>query len=507
MRDYLNPFQPFVERERDGPGEWRRAIENNMSRSVLSALANAEEPLALGMFLQELAQHAGSRDLRTRVEAFAAALGRVDLGKVEFDLQSWPSESALREPANRIILIGIASSHEKEWTYKERAAPGRPCADGWIHVPGEMLLVFEFKSDDHPLDATQISDYVHALRLLSVGGAPRAAPGCSLASPAEARDVQAACMDLVLDVPWSAVVQALEHIQKHDAVGSLGRWLSGQAAAYLHLHLRPRYGGPQTILDWLRHLDTPDRRDHLRTLIEKMGQALSDSAQESGAITFAEDDAGNSRVPPGAGAAMYVTLSQGGKRVQRPWLGKDAPLVLWFQFHEDAAQRIGLEFYMQAPGGQPLLRKDRDPIVEWNKASDTHRKRAVQFEVAMAQWTANAPSGSKLDVRCVRLRGKALIFQGAGIDAPDGPSLEFATPQDALRFLQDNREAMWRFPRVGLGEEFDTVKNAQPLVRKPALALRAILDIGALAACREDGQKLQSVLMDAVARITANTSY
>jgi hypothetical protein len=112
------------------------AIENNMSRSVFSALANAQEPRALGMFLQELAQHTGSNDFRARIEAFAAALDRTDWGKVEFDLQSWPPSSALQEPANRIVLIGISSSHEKEWTYREREAPDRPCADAWIHVPG-----------------------------------------------------------------------------------------------------------------------------------------------------------------------------------------------------------------------------------------------------------------------------------------------------------------------------------------------------------------------------------
>ena len=49
--------QHFPERELDGD-DHRPAIEDNMSRSVLSALANADGPSALAMFLQQLGQHA-----------------------------------------------------------------------------------------------------------------------------------------------------------------------------------------------------------------------------------------------------------------------------------------------------------------------------------------------------------------------------------------------------------------------------------------------------------------
>lgn len=66
---------------------------------------------------------------------------------------------------------------------------------------------------------------------------------------------------------------------------------------------------------------------------------------------------------------------------------------------------------------------------------------------------------------------------------------------------------MWRFPKVpevGPEIEIKTIEEAQPLVRKPALALSIPLDVDALRECGEDAQKLQAVLKDAVARITAS---
>src|SRR5262249_31743817 len=176
-----------------------------------------------------------------------------------------------------------------------------------------------------------------------------------------------------------------------------------------------------------------------------------------------------------------------------------ASLVLWFQFNEDKKERIGIEYYLQAKGGQPAK---KDEEVSWNEASTRHQDCKREFESAMEQWSSKAAPGSWVDVTTVRFNGKKRNWMGAGVEAPDGPQLRHATPQDALAFLKDNSAAMWRFPRVGPGEAA-TIEEAAPQVRKPALALRAPLDCVALAACGDDGTALQRVLRTAMEGIAA----
>src|SRR5436305_1469569 len=106
---YLNPFQPFPERERDSEDVARPAIEDNLSRALFSALGNAENPSVLAMFLEALAQHR-SPALSDRTKKLAETLGDTDSTKVEFDLQTWP-DAAMQERENlQILLIGISSS-------------------------------------------------------------------------------------------------------------------------------------------------------------------------------------------------------------------------------------------------------------------------------------------------------------------------------------------------------------------------------------------------------------
>lgn len=239
--DYLNPFQPFPERELNSDGREcpRDAIEDNMSRAVFSALGNAEGTCALAMFVQVLAQR-GSPVLRSLAEALATALRTTDANAVEVGLQTWPTAAVEERKGQNVLLIGISSSHCSAWTHDQRAAPSLPRPDAWIYVPGRLLLVFECKNDEHSLDATQEPAYAHALGLLTgESSVPRASPGLTLTS-AEQRDaVQRACADLVLDAPWDAVVDALRQIEHSECVGELGHWLAAQAAAYIQLHVRP----------------------------------------------------------------------------------------------------------------------------------------------------------------------------------------------------------------------------------------------------------------------------
>ena len=59
---YLNPFQPFPERAIDTneKGYLQSSIEDNLSRSVFSAIANAESTFLLTEFLRDLASDSSS---------------------------------------------------------------------------------------------------------------------------------------------------------------------------------------------------------------------------------------------------------------------------------------------------------------------------------------------------------------------------------------------------------------------------------------------------------------
>ena len=506
--DYLNPFQPFPERELDNQGEERprSAIEDNLSRSVFSALANAEQPFVLAMFLQALAPH-GSPALCARTEALAETLRHTEPSKVEYGLQTWPAAAMRELESPQVLLIGISSSHGSTWTHNQRLATEDPRPDAWIYVPRQMLLVFECKNDEHPLDATQVSDYAHSLKLLTKkDNVPRA----KQARPSRLkrlRTFRRHCADLVLDAPWSAVVDALQQIhQLEECVGGLGRWLCGQAAAYVQWHIRPPYRGIPTILEWLKGPDTPDRCNHLRTFVRRMGDELARSAQgRQGAITFAQDNNGAWDLARGAGSAVYVKLQRDGELLQRDWLGRKADAVLWFQFAKHENQRIGLEYYIQASGSH--TNGKGEPKAAWNKASARHLACAEPFEVAVAAWVRQAPPSSQMIVSAVRFNKKQIMWRGGGVVDPTAPNSSQTTPQGALAFLQKNQKELWRFPRVGLGEEARTVEEAAPQVRKPALSLLTLLDTSTLISCGKDGLALQDFLQIAVASITTKTGH
>ncbi len=484
---YLNPFQPFPERNLDLVGEERprSAIEDNMSRAMFSALLNTENPAGvLALILQELARERCSPDLERRVAELCESLRSRHECPVEVHLQSWPPQKVIDDAGPNVFLIGISSDHRTDWTHNQRTAPENPRADAWIDIPGKALLVFECKNDQYPQDATQIGTYAHML--FKSCSFPRAEPRETLKSREEAEEVQAACKThLVIDAPWSAVIKALKPVHLTSEAGSLGRWLAGQAAVYIEWHVRPPYQGPQTVLEWLNGPNTPDRREHLRTLIEKMGQAIHEAAKDlPDAITFGKLGLGAS------GASIFVRLLQGGNRLQLDWLGNKADFVLWFMFHEQFEKRIGVEHYLEVRGASPNAR-GVDQVEEWNTASARHTLRMREFEEAMAAWVCNAPSDSLLDVTAVKFKGKKRNWQGSGATDHEGPGLIQASPQEAQKFVQANRERLWIFPEVRAADE---IPEAARRVRKPALSWVVLFNPQEFADCGMDGKALQSLL-------------
>lgn len=487
--NYLNPFQPFPEREFDNRGKDRprSAIENNLSRSVFSALANTDSPAVLAAFLQALVQQHGSSKLQGRMKAFAERI--TDMSKVEFGLQTWPVH-ALGLESSKKVLIGISSSHQRtSWTHNQRKAPMNPQPDAWIYVPGQMLLVFEWKNDEHPLDATQMSAYAHLLELLTENdNVHNAAPGKCLDSAEQAEKVREACKDLVLDLPWDVVAKALEDIHGEDR----GSWLCRKAAEYVRWHIRPPYEGVQTILAWLNGLDTSDRRYHLRTLVNKMGEELKKSADLPGiGITFAKDRSEKWDLRHGAGSAVFVKLMRGGEFLQRDLLGRKVDAVLWFQFTENESHRIGLEYYIQASGSHTSGQGDL--VAAWNIASSRHLACAEPFEEKMKKLIDQVPPNSQMIVSAVSFNGKKQTWQGGGVSTkPESPQV---TPQEALEFLRQRHNELWCFPRV---EDASEIKEAAAQVRKPAISLLTPLDADELGSCGRDGPALQKCLQDAL---------
>jgi hypothetical protein len=367
-----------------------------------------------------------------------------------------------------------------------------------------LLVVFEFKNDGSPLDAVQIASYGHWLGIFQgLVDVPLLQAG-RRAGDEYASAVQNACADIVLDAPWSAVVNGLKAVGQRERAGSTGSWLCDQALEYLESTIRPPYEGPKTILDWLRKKDTHEMRTYLRILLRKMGEALEKSAVGAGAITFAKDKSGLPDILTGTISAAYVRICQDGKLVERELLGKTARLNLWFDVRYGEERLAGMDFWVEAEGAQQAAKflgsapDDPKAIESWNKASERHSgKFAPQFEERFKEWCSLSPS-ALVGVYSLGFKGNNQIWKGGGHLAGDASHPERVTAGEALKFLTDNRKAVWCFPRVGPGEQYKTIAEARPLVRKPAVALWVKLDVGSLEQCGADANKLQRLLQDAV---------
>ena len=493
LSPYLNPFQPYPERDlgTDADGCPRSAIEDNLSRAVFTALASGPDAGPLVAFLRGLVPADASPALSERLQALLAVVESSDPDCIEVGLQGWPDRTTSVEPPERRVLVGVSSSHTDPWTPDQRQAPESPCIDAWIRVPGLALIGFEFKTDDHPLDATQMSAYAHELGLLDPAlRVPRAAPGTSLASASEARAVQDACRAVVADVPWSRLLASLRALAPADPTT---RWLVGQAIDYLSSHVRPPYRGTGTVLDWLEQADNPSRRAHLRALLAYMGDALHQAGEgDASAIQFHRGKGGAWDIKAGAEAAAYVPLTSTAVPLVYTWLKREVRPVLWFAHHKGAVgAQVGLEFYAQAHGAQPVLRKGTDAVEGWNAAQARVSERRASLETSFDAWATAAPPTCRLTVSTVRFQPNKRIWQGGGVVDPTGPRLDDATPTEAAAFLRQHGEALWAFPTATSAAD---VESCAAQVRKPALSLVAPLDLSDFRAAGGDSAHLQRVL-------------
>ncbi|HEV3146738.1 MAG TPA: hypothetical protein VGZ47_22825 [Gemmataceae bacterium] len=113
---YLNPFRAFPEIITEDTNEQKEdtekqisAIENNMSRAVMLALAQCERIESLIVFLQQLATDGKSNKLRKRIETLTNSLQGMDPNTVHVGLQAPPDDVRRALPPAAILLIGIRS--------------------------------------------------------------------------------------------------------------------------------------------------------------------------------------------------------------------------------------------------------------------------------------------------------------------------------------------------------------------------------------------------------------
>ena len=78
--------------------------------------------------------------LRQRTEEVAEILRSTDARNVEVGFQTWPGKAVQERAGKYVLLIGISSSHDRDWTHDQRPAPSEPRLDAWIYVHGAMLV-------------------------------------------------------------------------------------------------------------------------------------------------------------------------------------------------------------------------------------------------------------------------------------------------------------------------------------------------------------------------------
>ena len=132
------------------------------------------------------------------------------------------------------------------------------------------------------------------------------------------------------------------------------------------------------------------RRDHLRETGQDDGREACEVMQGvQDAITFGQEDI--RIVLCGASHAC----AGDGQPLERQWLRRAAPVVLWFQSANDSNDNgddkaIGLEYYIQACAAQPDEGKGvaEASALELDAASDRHVECAKEFEQEMTKWSA-----------------------------------------------------------------------------------------------------------------------
>jgi hypothetical protein len=479
MSPYLNLFQPFPERDVDlaavGGGEARAAIEDNMSRAVFCVVAHGNPGDAAG-FIEALTE-GSSPKLEEKVRRISAIIAEASGQEVEVGLQSWPGEALDKLDPSRILLVGVSSGHQDQWTHDTRDRPEHPRPDAWIHVPGECLVVFEFKNDMHPLDATQIGYYAIRLGLLDASKLtfPFPAAHQKLASKEQAAEVQRRSRDVVVDASWNQVVDYLLALSNDAHASTSRRLLASNAHGYLDANVAAPYRSPGSILRWLQNEANDSRKAHLRWMVAKLAEDLGNAAGDEGYVIGQKKGAWDIRT--GAASAAYAPLRRKGNQpISVTFLGKEVEPVLWFAFAEgDKEPVVGIELYAQSSGAA-VKGKDYE-LRAWKAASKRHMgEKLDEFRTLFGAWCkAHAGLSATITFTAVKYRGSAPNWQGGGKEAEDSPAIAETPIGDAPDVFERNLDKLWRF-HVPQSEDVLSPKGRRAMtaqVRKAGISLIA----------------------------------
>ena len=478
---YLNLFQPFPERDIDldaiGGGEARAAIEDNMSRAVFCVLANGT-PGGAADFINALAEGSSSR-LSSKVRRIGNIIAGSTGHDIEVGLQGWPGDAVERIDTSKTLLVGVSSGRQEHWTYNKRERPEHPRPDAWIHVPGECLVVFEFKNDMHPLDATQIGYYAIRLGLLDESRLTFSFPEAHqhLSNKHKAAEVQELCADAVVDASWNQVVAHMRDLASDTKVTASRRLLASNAHSYLDANVAAPYRGPGSVTRWLRHKANDSRKAHLRWMVHRLAEDLEMSAG-SGDFVIGQKN-GIWDVRSGAASAAYAPLRCNSSRsTSVNFLGKEVEPVLWFDFAEgDKPPVVGIELYAQSSGA--AVKGSEYGLQAWKEASNRHMgERLDDFRRQLKKWCkAHSDLAATITFTSVRFRGSAANWHGGGKEAEDSPHIRDVPIGDAPAEFERNLKDLWRFPIPDCGDVLVRDRSAWVgRIRKVGVSLIAQTD-------------------------------
>ncbi len=222
----------------------QRALENNLTRVLLTTLSALSETNLLGQVLSQLANV---------TEMEAAAKQSTHFADLKERFAGWKSQSATfllqhRRDAHasgtRRVIVGISKSGPQpaKWTWDARAfTPSETCQFDGAIVFDNWSVIIESKTDDHYLDGTQLVAYAHSLGLAgfeTIGAEEFFSKGNGKyirESSQLRKEIQAH----VLDVSWHSVVEALktaEQAEKAASPRSAASFVLGEAIDYFALH-------------------------------------------------------------------------------------------------------------------------------------------------------------------------------------------------------------------------------------------------------------------------------
>ncbi len=464
---YLNIFQCYPERinskEEDNKIDVRAAIEDNLTRAFVICLDALNEEKLMPKFLKILAGQDKSEN-----------------GQYEINMQTWPNENDVINSKNN-LLIGVSSNTVPKWTPNGRPRAGMtPRADVYIKSSiDNSLIIFEFKTDNNTLDATQIADYGLRLGIISENelvekGAVIPKVGESYDKEEQADSVKKLLesKEKFLNLCWSDLIKRLVEVRELDEIKTkpVLDYLLKQCIEYLKSHMNVEYSKAEPIDSILQQL-TGKKINSRRLHLMRMLQTFVDDIIIKG---FKPDVKG---LGASSVARVIYTPSEGG--TPNKLLGTPN-LVLWFEMDEENPI-IGAELYIQSSGanlGLSAISKDMDVVIEdwkikWSTAMETHKeKRKIWEKNLFGLLEKYKKSSFKFNLTDLCYYGLSNTWQRGGvapIDQLDSGRLSY---YEFKTHYENNADSYWVFPEWDDNwENTVTVRDKAKLIRKPALSI------------------------------------